>query len=210
LHRFTCTGLPGHRREGSDLDWTATARGRAERNPVPRGHPERSRDQAGPSPTVVTLIEQTAAGLDPERFSGPSQRRGRCRRPYERAQLAEPVAGAARRRPCSVIPRRFVAPTISPSGSSGRPSERRRGRRWSLPVGRQREPDNGIAPLPASGARSVHSRRVSADCVPVVRGQDHPAIRRPVRFWWCQRPWSDETRISTPPPSDLTPSRRRS
>jgi site-specific recombinase XerD len=68
-----------HRREATDVDWTATASSRAERplfcaltkNGRVTGHGLSDK-------TVVNLIKETAAaaGFDPERFSGHSLRRG--------------------------------------------------------------------------------------------------------------------------------------
>jgi len=69
----------GHRRQAADLDWTATASSRAER-PLFCAVTKNGRvtGRALSDKTVVNLIKATAAaaGLDPERFSGHSLRRG--------------------------------------------------------------------------------------------------------------------------------------
>jgi integrase len=68
-----------HRRQAADLDWTAPASSRAER-PVFCAVTKNGRltGRLLSDKTVVNLIKETAAaaGLDPERFSGHSLRRG--------------------------------------------------------------------------------------------------------------------------------------
>jgi integrase len=69
----------GHRRQAADLDWTATASSREER-PLFCAVTKNGRvtGRLLSDKTVVNLIKQTAAaaGLDPERLSGHSLRRG--------------------------------------------------------------------------------------------------------------------------------------